>query len=402
MTPQYTNTILEADVDGMTTDVVSATDFLKMANKACIDVLSEIDLRSAIRRTPLAPNLFDDIFEYTAPTDLKADKIIDIQPQVKRGRFDEWVLVDPQEFDRKKEDRRVDRFGDPIVLKNTQWLGDNLCAVSSYDFLRKVLVSRPVDDDEIVISEFDALGDWVAFGDAENIEVNSDDYVKGSRSLQYDISSAGGTTAGIQNSLVDAVDITLYLGTGSVFIWAFLTSKTNVTNFKFKVGNSSGDYYLMTATTDHAGNVFQNGWNLLRFDLSGKSTTGSPDETACTYFSIYMTKAGAKISEQAYRFDWLVFKRGEHFYLHYYSKYGWQTAAGVYIEKSTTGTDLLNVDTDEYNLILSKTAEYCERYILKNSAEADLRKREYEESKRIYKLENPSRALLLTQNYFMR
>lgn len=402
MTPVYARSNLFTDVSAIVTSSVAASDFNAMANKAIRDMFAEIDIRSSIRKTALSPNLFDDIFEYTAPTDLKGDKLIDIKPQIKRGRFDEWILRDPTEFDRKKEDHRTDMYGDPIELNNSQWLGDNICAVDTYDFVRKVLVSRPIDDKQIVISEFDSVGSWVALGDAESIEANADDYVKGNMSVKYDISSAGGTTAGLQNSSLTSTDISDYIGTGSAFIWAYITSATNITNFILRIGSSASAYYSMTATSDNAGNAFRAGWNLIRFSFSGKSTTGSPDATACDYAAIYMTKAEAKTDEQGYRFDWLVLKLGDHYDLQYYSKYGWQTAAGVFIENATQDTDKLNVDTDEYDMAVVKTAEYCERYILKNQSEADFRKREYEEKKKNYIFENPSRAMLLVQNYYMR
>jgi hypothetical protein len=59
----------------------------------------------------------------------------------------------------------------------------------------------------------------------------------------------------------------------------------------------------------------------------------------------------------------------------------------------------LNVDTDEYNLIIAKTAEYIEEH-LKNYNQADRHKKEYEELKRIYILNNPSEEIPLTQTYY--
>lgn len=400
MNPQYSRTILQADVQALLTDTVDTTNLNLIINKSVIDVLSDIDMRSAIRRTAVSPNLFDDIFEYACPTDLKADKVIDIQPQIKRGRFDEWILMDPTEFDRKKEDRRVDRFGDPIELKNTQWLGDNICAVSTYDFIRKILISRPIEDNELVISQLDSVGTWIGFGDGTNLTRDADDYVKESASINWDISAVGGTTAGIVNSSVTSFDISEYKGIGSAFVWAYITSTTNLTNFILRVGSSSSAYYYITITTAHDGNAFQAGWNLLRFDFLSKATTGSPTDTAFTYVAIYMTKAAGKVSETDYRFDWLVLKKGDHYYTHYYSKYGWQTNAGVYLEKSTADTDLLNVDTDEYNIIVDKCAENIERYILKKQDEAEQRKRDYNEKKKNYVAENASRAMVMSQSYF--
>jgi hypothetical protein len=182
-----------------------------------------------------------------------------------------------------------------------------------------------------------------------------------------------------------------------VFVWAYISSATNLTNFILRIGSSSSVYYTITITTNNEGNAFEAGWNLLRFDFEDKVATGTPTDTAITYVALYMTKDGAKISETDYRFDWLAMKRGENYWLRYYSKYLWQSNAAVWIENSTATTDYINADTDEIELIQTKIAERLQRYVLKDSKEADIRKREYEEKKQKYIFNNPSQAILLTQ-----
>jgi len=73
-----------------------------IVNRAVRQCLGEIDFRSTKRSAALSPNLFNDIYEYTAPSDLKGEKIIDIRRQVKRPTFERWALVDDVDFDRYK------------------------------------------------------------------------------------------------------------------------------------------------------------------------------------------------------------------------------------------------------------------------------------------------------------
>jgi hypothetical protein len=207
------------------------------------------------------------------------------------------------------------------------------------------------------------VGDWVVFGDGTNLTRDTENYVKGNASLNWDISAAGGTTAGIQNSLLDDFDISDYAGNGSAFVWAYITSATNLTNFILRIGNDSSNYYAITITATNEGTAFEAGWNLLRFDMVNKAETGAVDKTTCDYVALYMTKAAGKISETDYRFDNLVLKIGDHFNVVYYSKYGWQSNAGVWLENSTADTDLVNCDTDEYGLIIAKYAELCEQHL---------------------------------------
>ena len=396
--PAYSRSTLRTNTATMISGTMSTTDSNPLMNRAVREVLSDVDIRSMKRKSALSPNLFDDVFQYTCPTTLKENKIIDIKPQIKRGRLDQWRLTTEEEFDRIKEDHRIDYWGDPIKVSKSQWLGDSICAISDADFVRKILLSRPIDDKSVTISSLDAVGTWIAFGDGTNLTADSDNYVKGSAAINWDISSTGGTTAGIVNSSISSFDISDYIGTGSVFVWAYITSATNITNFILMIGSSSSAYNYITVTTNNEGAAFYAGWNLLRFDFVNKSTSGSPTNTACTYVAIYMTKAAGKISETDYRFDNLVMKRGDHYDVIFYTKYGWQSAAGTYLENSTDDTDLINVDTAEMKLIEYKSAELMERH-LKNHGEADRYFQLYQLEIKKYEQTHPSEAMILTQQY---
>ena len=398
MSAIYLQSRLNSDVKARLSATFTAANFLIIANNAANDVVSDVDMKSMIRRSALSPNLFDDVYQYTCPGDLKEDKLIDIRPQLNRGRLDYWELVSPTEFDRYKNEGRDDRWGDQLNVSETEWLGKNLVAIDTRDFVRKLLISKPIDDDELGVDPLDSVGDWTGFGDGGTLTADSDNYVKGNASINWDINADAGTTAGIVNDSLDDFDVSEYKGTGSAFVWAYITSATNLTNFILRVGSSSSAFYYITVTTNSEGNAFEAGWNLIRFDFVNKATTGTPDDDACDYVAIYMTKDAAKVSETDYRFDNLVFKRGDHYNVHYYSKYPWQTSAGSYIENATTTTDLLNADTTEYRLFFLKTCQLmCEH--LDNGME-DKYEQRYEKALSKYIFENPSQALLLVEQYY--
>jgi hypothetical protein len=392
--PTYTRTTLLAVARRKISGTIADSDAQACCNDAVREVLSDADLRSAKRKSALSPNLFDDVFDYTLPTDLKRNAIVDIRPQIQRGRFDDWRMTTEEEFDRLKEDNRLDQWGDPIKLGRSQWLGDSICAISDDDMVRKLKISRPIDDKATTIDTLDAVGNWVVMGDGTNLTKDSDDYVKGSASLNWDISAVGGTTAGIYNESVAQFDITDYL-TGSVFVWAYITSATYLTNFILRLGSSSSAYYSITITTNNEGTAFYAGWNLLRFDLANRVATGTVDEDTCDYVAIYMTKNALKISETDYRFDSIVLRKGDHYELVYYSKYGWQSSTGTFLENSTADGDYLNLDTDEIDLIEYKTAELMEEF-LKNLNQADRLQKKYLFKIGEYIKNNPSEAMILT------
>jgi len=263
-------------------------DFNDSVNTSVRNVISDIDLRSTRRRADISPKLFTDIYDYACPSDLKGYKIIDVPAQVKRAG--DWFLVPSEEFDRKKS--------------------SDMLAIDDYNGSRVLRLAANIDDDTVEISTLDSLtagdGTWMAFGDAESLVADTDDYVKESGSIKFNISSAGGTTAGIQNTGLNSFDITDYLGgNSSIFVWHKINSATNITNYILRIGNDASNYYSKTITTKHDGTAFEAGWNLLRFDLTSLTEIGTVDDTAIDYVAIYMTKTAGKISESDYKFEFI-------------------------------------------------------------------------------------------------
>jgi len=355
-------------------------------NASVRELLSKVNTRSTIRRSNLAPNLFNGIFPYTCPSDLKDYDIIDIPAQAKRSDG-EWFLVPPEEFD----------------IYDGEKTG--MMAIDDYNGVRVLKLASAVDSDSLTVSQLDDTtsggGTWAAFGDAENIAADDSDYVKGSGSLKWDISSAGGTTAGIVNSSVNTVDISDYLGgTSAFFVWAKINSATNLTNYILRFGTDSSNYYSKTVTTQADGTAFVAGWNLLKFDVSSLTTVGTPTDTTLNYFAIYMTKTAGKISETDYKFDWLVLKKGLVHFVKYYSEYGWETTAGARIEDSTSNEDLLVASGDEFNLFVKQGIVNARREINFPIQEIQKSEQELDVAIKAYQSSNPSYAEVQTSEYY--
>lgn len=365
-------------------------------NNAVREMWGMVDMFSAKRKALLAPNLFQDVFSYSWPSDAQSNGIVDLQRQTDdRPRAEDWTLTTEAEFDRYKADN-----------------SRRLLAFTDRDLTRRLLVTAPISDQTLVVSTLDSLtaggGTWSAVGDATNLQADSQNYVKGNGSVEYDM-NAGGTTAGIQNTGLSVFDLTSYIANGSVFVWHWITTAdSNITGVTLKLGTNTSNYYTRTVTTTNEGTAFQQGWNLLRFDLNGISQVGTVTKTNCTFAALYDNKSSGKSADTAYRFDHIMVKNGKFYNLIYYSKYPWQTAAGVYIENSTTDTDLLNVDNDEYTLIIDKCVENL-AYELREAQDATIAVNRLgtplgSANMRpgliaTYQLNFPSEALLLTTTY---
>jgi len=385
--PIYTQDQLKSDVNAKIKGKIGVlVDFQSLLNQGVRQVLTEMDLVSTRRRAALVPNLYAGLFEYAAPTDLKGYGIITIQNQTNSLARD-WGLVPYEQFMRRQD--------------------ANTIGISNYDGFTKVYLNTVnqnyyynyndnsdynqglTPNSKTTIAGLDTLssggGTWGEFGDVTSGKVykDSSNFVEGSGSIRFDINAAGGTTAGIVNTALNSSDMSVYFSqNGFGYVYTYLTSATDITNFILRLGSSDSAYNTMTATSQADGTAFVGGWNLIEFDLSATVLTSTPDNAAVTYSALYMTKAAGKISEVAYRFDYLVLRRGQVNNLYYYSEYGWQTTAGVYLANSTTGSDVLNAGQEEYEVILAKCAElasdevdedrsgekYARRYLMLKSA----------------------------------
>ncbi len=342
-TPIYTYSQFKSRVNaGIKGKIGVLVDARETLNQAVREVVGDIDLRSTRRKSALVPNLFSRIFQYAAPSDMKSNAICGIADQTDRLQTD-YDLTTPGDFMRRQD--------------------KNSIAIDDADFIKQILINAEVNDKSLTLAALDSLtsggGTWaVSSTGATNLVADSDDYVRENGSLSFDLSALAVTTAGIKNTALNNFDLTDYLGgNGAVFVWAYITSATNLTNYILKIGNDISNYYTITVTAASDGTAFRTGWNLLRFNLTSLSATGTVTATTCRYVELYMTKTTGKISETKYRFDGLYLKKGVKNNVCYFSKYGWQNASGTYIENSTADSDLLMADTDEFDLFVAKGIE---------------------------------------------
>jgi len=389
-TPSYTQaelkSIINGNVHGKFDQCQSTTVTM---NRAVRYVIGDTDLRSTKRNTPLSPNLFEDNFDYTAPSDLKGDALIDIRKRVNRSSDEGWILVDETDFDRYKS------------------ISNHRIAVLDRNFSRILRIDGVEGDVDVPLNDCDSLtanGTWAAGGDASNLTRDTGDYVEGSASLNFDM-AAGGATGYIECTDMTAVDLADYDEQGSIFVWVYIPDYADaqgdtVTNFILRWGNDASNYWHRTVTTNNEGLTFYDGWNLLRFDWTDATEVGTVAPASIDYLRLTVTKSTSLAADTDWRVDDIVFKKGDSYDVVYYSKYGWQTSAGSYIEESTTTTDLLIADTDEVEGIAFKASEFASQE-LKEYDDVKYFRDEYTKWKARYESQSPSEALKVTRRYLL-
>jgi hypothetical protein len=177
-----------------------------------------------------------------------------------------------------------------------------------------------------------------------------------------------------------------------------MTTASNVTNVKLRLGNSASVYYELTATTANDGAAFVNGWNLVRFDFNTKTTTGTPTDTTCNYVALYFTKVAGTV-DTGYRLNWLNAKQGSISNLIYYSSSSWESNTGTFLGDSTADSDYLVADADEYGLFVEKGVEVL-GMAAREYVDARLAADRYTKLAEDYKRRYPTESLQLTSTYY--
>ena len=349
-----------------------------LVNRAAREVASDIDLRSMKRKARLAPNIYQNVFTYGAPTDIKDQAIVDVVKQV--SRIARWELIGVEEFDSQKNIRK------------------NLLALSDYDFIKKILISAELDTKELVLHEMDSItgdGTWAIGGSGTDLRREITEFINGAASLEFD-AGASYTSITLENSTTGEADLTDYEG-NEIFVWVYIPSTTGLTSFKLRWGSSSSDYWEATATLTSEGLAFATGWNLLRFTWPA-TDTGSPDISAVNYLRLEIVGGGTAGATTNWRVDFIVARTGSIHDIIYYSIYPWQTSAGSYLKDSANDTDKVNCSEDEYELFILKGKEIVYDDI-KSYDEAEIYRQKYEVKKEKYLENNPSQRLLMQSTY---
>ena len=365
-----------------------------LINSGARIAMSDVDFRGNIRVASLTPNLTDNQYDYALPADVKANQIIDFLPQNtdSRGVNETYDLVSPEEFDRRKQ------------------IESGIYTIVDDDLTRVLRVSADVEDATIQVSNLEDSV-WGTFDtDAVNdsdVKVDNDDYIEGAGSVRFqtDTTDSTDSTVGIQNTALSSFDISTFLARGSAFVDAKLTTAdTGIHQITLRLGSDSDNYYQISDSNQNDCSPFVTGWNKIRWDLSGRTTVGTPADTAIDYAALFWsrdttTAALLHLNDTDWGFDNLVLKRGKYYNLSYYSRYVWQDTAFALSENSSHDSHALLVQNDEYELILAKVAELASGY-LRDREDQAYYAGQYEKLKQNYLMKNPSRAGVLTKTYY--
>ena len=303
--------------------------------EAGAQIIALIDPVETMREVSITNGLYDDIYDYTAPADLKGNKIVEIRRQVNRTSADNFAQRMSVEFSSNRH--------------------NNTFQVKHINGTKSVSISKNVSSDVVTIHQMNDIttnGTWAVGGDATNITKDTQYYVKGGASLNFDLNGSG-TTGYIENATMKQVNLSDHDEKSSIFLRVYIPDQTAITNCILRWGNDTSNYWSKTVTTSHEGGAFENGWNILRFDWNGATETGTVASATLDYVRLTVTYNGT--AETDIRVDHIVSALPEIYYMTYYSKYLFKSSAGTYLETPTDDRDTINLDTDSYPILIYQT-----------------------------------------------
>ena len=356
-------------------------------NRAARQVLLDVDPKETQRIVSLA-QVFNSVYDYPIPADVKGDRIIDLRPQAGRNPSDIFVQGYSQDFDAYKGVSLADK----II---TQWNTG----------VKTLRIEAPTLTSPTTLCDTSTITGWTATPGAQNISLDTSFAVAGGGDIQFDL-AAGSGTGSIQISTISPVDVTGQVNLNTLFYWVYLPSAAAITSLALRWGSDvTANYYTYTATTTQQGTAFQDGWNLIAVPWVSASKVGSPVITA--YDSVQLIVTYNSTLQTGLKFCNLTSNPGFIFQLQYYSKYLFRnpstnTFQETVVDVATDGNTIINLDTDSYNLLFNKVAFFTAQSLQGADAERDLIfwETEYQDSLARYKGLNPSEAMVKGTSYY--
>lgn len=311
-------------------------------DRAARQLLLDVDPQETKRTVEFTTPIYNSVYDYAIAADVKGNKIIDIRPQVRRLPSDIWLQSYNQNFD---------------IWKQNVFTSPDMFTMNFDTGVKTIKINAPFLNAPVIINSADSItnnGTWAASGTASSLAVDNTNYVQGAASLMFNATTG---TAILTNSTMSSVDLSEVENQSSIFVWVYAPTGSNLRAVELRWGSDSSNYYIFTVVKNQQGNSFNDGWNLCQFPWSSAVTVASPDSSAIDYVRVAMAFTA---SATAAHLNEINSTLGTVLEYEYYSKYLFRDATtGAFQETVTDDSNLINLDTESYNMLFNLVAFYA-------------------------------------------
>jgi hypothetical protein len=289
-------------------------DWDTIIRRAVENVLDNVRPETLKRRVPIYGGLAQEVYMYYCPADVLIPSDLYTNDGLRKFSY-----VPPMQFYKQ--------------------LNNNTYTIEYINGARFLVVRHDVTKSSITIDAMEALGTKTGGSAA----LNQHNFLVGSASIEAIFTDAGVT---LTDTLASSLDISDHLK-GVVLLPSYIPTADNLSSIKVRLISSTGNYYEVTSTADSIGDYFVDGWNIIKFDMANKTTTGSPVSTAITKWEIIgTTTTGTTLT---IIFDKFTIQNFVPYYLEYYSDRAYISGStGAYWQStiSNANADKINFNRD--------------------------------------------------------
>jgi len=286
-------------------------------------------------------SVFQGVFDYPCPVDLKGNRVIDFYPQANRQVTDNYAQKYNKDFDLWKN------YTDYTSFTPRYNSGLRTLRINAVNLIPGVQLNDAAATND--------NGLWVAGSNVSNLQTSDQFFTDGvSSSVAFTLNQTGiSTTANVYNATMQTQNLTQnYFNNDNEFFWIYLPNASAITSVDYQFGSSNTAYYDSGAiTTTSLGAAFQNGWNLIQVPWPNFSIHGSPANAAINYINLSITYNGT--IQNGVCINQFYSRTPTLFMLNYYSKFLFRDGTtGIFKEKVTSSSDYVNLDTDGLNMFI--------------------------------------------------
>lgn len=311
-------------------------------NRTARQLIADIDPQEMKRVVLSSTPIFNKVYDYACPVDLKGNRIIDIAPQFLRQPGNFIGQTYNQAFDISKNALpSVSEF--TIIFNNA---------------VKTIRINDATINPGILLDAAQTTNEWAVSGTASDLSIDNVNYVSGSGSLQFNLAAGANPSTGGLVANIQGINLSTHLNQSTLFYYVYFPTGSDIISTTLQWGSSASDYYQVTSTTTFETTTLATGWNLIAAPWLGASVVGNPDASSISYISVGVNYNGT--AQTAVHIDNIISNLGLYRNIEYYSKYLFRSAlTGAFQETVTDDSNLINLETESYNLFLNLFAFFC-------------------------------------------